>query len=367
MARLRGRRAAMRHRNDFDAVTMGAAFARPGMDPRQWVSYGLVDDQETIDGAPIDPVTFDDEMGPLVNVTLHPSGVPARCRVGSFNTGNGEGEYTPFVPGDEVLVALPEGSEMADPVIISRLSNSRDLFPLESVAGQDPTGNKFSFRRIRTPRIEEYADSYMVRSAASGAFLLMSQEGNITIRDGASGAMQMTADVFAYQDVDGTSLIQLDRTNGRLTLMVRDAIMNLTASDNPDDPASGVNVNGSFTVGTQSNTAAEHVLTTEQLCNILNNLFIALGARLALTIPGALTGAALGPFLETLGTIDLPAALALAITPLPGTPPIGGGILPTPLATAIVSAIAGQLPKQTPAGPSGQLQPGVASQGFLTG
>lgn len=356
----RGKRMSRRHRGDFDASTIGAALARPGMDTRQWISYGLVDAPVTVDGEVIDPVQFDEDMGgPLVNVTLHSSGVPVRCRIAAFNSGNGEGEYVPFVEGDEVVVAIPGGDERADPIIIGRpMGNVRDQFPFESVAGQDPTGNKFSFRRIRTPRIEEYADSYMVRSASSGAFFLMSQEGNVTIRDGSEGALQMTPDIFGYQSADGTQLIQLDKTNGRITLMVGDAIVNLADSSNPDDPTSSLSTNSSYAVGTLSNLPAEHVVSTEALCNLLNQLFIAIAVPFAAIGAAPVTGTAAAGIFGTVGTVELVAALAAAATaPVPGT-----------LASAIVGAFAAQPPKQTPVTPAtGQVAPGVGSKGHLTG
>lgn len=357
MRRIRGRRFTRRGRGDFDAATMSQALARPGMDTRQWISYGIVDNKAAVDGGePIDPVSFDEEFGPLVNVTLHPTGLPVRCRVGSDTAGNGEFEYTPFVSGDEVLVALPEGSERAAPVIIRRLTNTRDTFPMESVAGQDPTNNTFSFRRIRTPRIEEYADSYMLRSAVSGAFLLMSPEGTITLRDGSSGALQMSEDIFGYQNADGDALMQLDKTNGRVSLMIRDAILNLAASDNPDDPTSNLATNSSFAVSTLANTAAEHVVTLEQLCSILNRLFAVLSLSIT-AVGGPLTSANTAPIFATAGTVELPAALSLAAT----------APQDAALASAIVGALAAQPPKQTPVGPTGQLTPGVGCPGFLAG
>lgn len=139
-------------RRPIDSATAAAAYARPGQDTRSWVSFGLVHHQD-----PKQIVTFDEEYGcPLVCVTLQPSGSNVHCRVSSMVAGNGEGEWHPFVEGDEVLVVLPEGHESAGPVIIGRLNNSLDKFPMDSVAGQDPTTNVFAFRRRRTPFIEEF-------------------------------------------------------------------------------------------------------------------------------------------------------------------------------------------------------------------
>src|SRR5262245_23950415 len=106
------------------------------MDMRQWCSYGTVD-PETDDEKSVE---FTDDYGPLVNVTIQPSGLPVRCRVASFVAGAGEGEWYPYIAGDEVIVMFPGGSEL-NAVIVGRLSNGLDK-PAASVGGADPTENK---------------------------------------------------------------------------------------------------------------------------------------------------------------------------------------------------------------------------------
>lgn len=97
----------------FDHATMGQAFAAPGMDPRQWVSMASVDP----DSENARSVSFTDAdgnpspYGPLVSVTLQPSGISIRCRVAGAVAGNGEAEWYPFVAGDEVCVVIAEGDE----------------------------------------------------------------------------------------------------------------------------------------------------------------------------------------------------------------------------------------------------------------
>ena len=130
--------------------------ATPGIDPRQWVSVGHVDSD--------DFYSFDPDLGPLISVTLQPSGEPAQCRVAMQVSGDGEGDYHPFVEGDAVAVALLGGS-IRDCIIFARLSSKRAPFPSSSIAGQDPTKNVIGFTRRRTPYVQENAGPLMLREA----------------------------------------------------------------------------------------------------------------------------------------------------------------------------------------------------------
>src|SRR5690242_15994679 len=103
-------------RRPLDQRTAAEAFGHPGIDPRQWLCFALVDADE--------PVEFDAEYGPLISCTAQPGGNPLVCQLGMQIAGDGEGEYHPFVAGDTVLVAMPGGNER-NAVILARLPNSR--------------------------------------------------------------------------------------------------------------------------------------------------------------------------------------------------------------------------------------------------
>lgn len=311
-----------------DARAIGEAISYPGIDPRQWVSYGVVDAGE--------PVAFDPDYGPLVAVTLKPSEVEVTARVAMTIAGNGEGEFFPFVEGDEVLVALPGGSERADVAIIGRMSNARSKFPAGPVAGQDPSTNAFAFKRTRTPFVQEAAGPVMLRQASSEAFLSIDEKGTVTIRDGQAAGLQLSPDVFGYQNGDARFLLQLDLTGGRFTLQVDDALLVL-ASSSASPEASTVTVPGVLAVSTYANPAAEHALSLEAWANIM----VALG--LVMTPPVTA------------------AQIAAAITAASETPLVGV------VGTAIVAAFA-KATQKPPAVPAfGQLKPGVGSPGLLIG
>jgi hypothetical protein len=327
-------------RSAGNSSTMGEAFAKPGMDTRDWLSYGTVSDDT--------PVTMDPDMGPLVGVVLQPSKIEVRSRVLMQSAGKGEGEYIPFVSGDEVLVAIPEGHPWSGTVILGRLTNSIDKFPTGSVAGQDASKNNFAFKRTRTAWIHEVEGGYLIREAKSGAFFqLDGTNGNVTIRDGSGGALQVTKSALAYQSADGKKVLQVDVDNGRFRAQVDDALMLMASTS---QGKSALVVPGTYAVSSSAQPAAEHVATTEAVLNIVLSVLQALGTA----NPGPVLGATLtAPFLGTTAIAGLQLA---AVTPL----------LPT-VATAIQGAFA-LAQQKPPAVPSlGQLAPGIGCVGFRAG
>jgi hypothetical protein len=328
-----------------DLRSLAEALALPG---GTWSSIGIVD---------ADEISFEEGLGPLVPVTLQPSQVQVFCRVASPVAGDGEAEYYPFVAGDEVLVAIPGGNERSGTcVIIGRLNNERAPFPMGPVAGQDPTTNSFAFRRTRTPLLTENGGPWTVRQE-TGALLSLDMAGAVTIRDGAGDALQMTGDVFAYQSADATALLQLNVTEGRFTLKVNDSLLTLSKGGASPE-VNALAVPGTFMVTTLANPAAEHVLTTEAMCNVLVSTMQALSVAIS-ALPGALTGPGLAAVFQTAG---FSAALAAGITAA------AVGSTPELVNTAILAAFAGATKKPDPDSETGQQHnPGVGCAGFLTG
>lgn len=339
----------------IDQRTVGEGISFPGIDPRQWISYGVVDDEA---------VTFDEELGPLLAVTLQPSGYQVTCRLAYGTAGNGEGEYHPFVPGDEVLVAIPEGDERAGCVVFGRLNNGIDKFPDKSVAGQDPTTNTFGFRRMRTPWVEEIAGPWLLRQATTGALVSLDTKGTLTLKDGQKAALQMTPDLFGYQSGDAKFLLQLDLTGKRFTLQVDDAV--LTISGSKASPAkSALAIPGTFAITTSGNPAAEHVATIEAIANVLAQLLGTISPLITsglapLVTPAA--GAPIGPAIATPIVAALtPAQLATAITAAASAPANPA------VAAAIFGAFSGAQQKPPGVPGQGQLKPGIGCAGLLAG
>lgn len=344
------RRGSRRVPGAIDNRTMAEAVSVPGVDPRDWASFGIVDG-----GDAESPVVFHEESGqPYVLVTLEPSKRPAMCRVGMEVAGNGEGDWVPFLNGDEVLVVMPEGRE-DNAVIVKRLANKLDAFPMSSVAGQDPTTNSFGFRRRRTPFIEEYSGPVFFRSASTGAFFSIDSAGTVTIKDGENAALQLGPDAFQYSGPSSPTsppefLLQFALTQRQFMVQCADAFFCLSASDGTPE-VNSLTVPGSFQVATVGNAAGEHVVTTEALMNILANYTVALSALTAgFTAPP--TPSTADPLLAG---IVATAALSSTWSSWPLT------------RAAIQSGFAAMSPKPASLPGSGQSLPGIGCPGFFSG
>lgn len=333
----------------FDQATMGQALARPGMDPRQWVSYGVVD----ADAPGHRCVIFKDEngdplkSGPLVRVTLQPSGISVVCRVAGLAAGDGEAEWFPFVAGDEVVVVLPEGSERAPPVIVGRLNNGPDAWPTK-VAGMDPQANSFAFRRVRTPYVLEAGPSLMLRAAQTGCAFTFAPDGTVFLASGDKHLLAMTASVVTLQTGGQEAMLQLDPEHGTASLYAKSTSMVLS------EGASQLITGGTLGVSTSGNGALEHVTTTEAVANIVLTALTVYSTALNLLLAGPpvpLTNTSLAGFITTLiGSLPLTFAPVMITAATTGTTPL--------IAAAIAAGLA------VPKGPG---SPGIGCPGFTAG
>ncbi len=312
--------------------------SHPGADTRQWISSGLVA-ADTPDGRSI---RFNDENGAplphgvLVTVQLYPSDITVSCRVAGGCAGDGEADWMPFVAGDEVIVAIPEGCERSGCVIIGRLNQAKDVFPTK-VAGNDTTQNTFGFRRIRVPYILETATGYMIRHAQTGANLTFNQTGDVFLADGNGNGLILNTNLLKLGLGDDTAYLTFDPTTSNATL----------------------SVDGELQVSVNGKQPLYHVLTTEAFVNLLQNFMTAI---MTLT-PGPLVGAT--DFNPAKQRLYIAAMLAGAV--IPGT----GMILP-PDKLLIDAAY---ILQSNPVSPYGALasidplgmMPGIGQEGFLVG
>ena len=334
---------------------MAEAFSFPGADPRVWISYAVVDEATEEGGE--QAIEFDKDDGQIyVNVLLKPSDMPIRCRVGMLFAGPGEAAWFPMMPGDEVLVAVPEGHFRAGAVIIARLNNGYDSFPFDSVASADPTKNSFGMFRTRTALTIESGASIMLRSAAAGAFLQIAASGNITLRDTDKNVLQMSPDVFGFQNGAGDVVMQLDLNAKRFNLAIGNAQLTLSGDGGGANPQSVLQVPSTFAVtaaGQSIISAVEHVVTTEALFNILANV-----------LPLVMAAA-------------VPASAFVPPPPAPASPLYGAivagiqaaQVAPqnSAVATALFKAFTTSLLKPPGIPGVGQLAPGIGCAGFLSG
>ena len=333
--------------NEFDAEKMADAFSRPGIDPREWVSYGIVDpDGEADDDKSVE---IDPDYGPLVNITLPPSGKQVRARVAASMAGNGEGEWFPFIEKDEVLVAIAGGNER-NCVIIGRLSQGIDGFP-SLVGGVDTSKNAVAFRRSRTPYVWELAEGpFFLTCTKNNASLLLDKAGQWYLKDGEGSTLFLGTDWLGFQDKSGANLLQLQLTAKRFFLSVDGggATMALCAGD-----PSYIIVGSSLNIGTAGATPFWHATSIESVCVLLDAFMRALGTVLtAITPPIPLTTNALGDLLLIAGQTSLPLAIPMAAA------------LPLAL-NAVPLAAAMSAPALPAVGPAGV--PGLAAAGLVIG
>jgi hypothetical protein len=358
--------------SQMDQRTMAEAFSFPGIDPRAWVSYAIV---ETVQAETENPVDFDDDDGQVyVNCILKPTNIPCRARTGGMFAGPGEGVYSPFVGGEEVLVAIPEGDVKGGCVILTRLNNGYDGFPQGSVAGKDANTNTFSMMRTRPALTIESGASIMLRSASLGAMLQLAGTGAVTIRDGAANVLQMSADVFGYQNADGTIAQQIDLNASRFTLAVGNVLLTLSGDTAQASPQSLIQVPSTLTLsaaGATMNNAVEHVTTTEATSNVLTQYTTSMAAAQSAAFAAGAAAAAgageitLANILTTLSTVFAalggPIPVAAAITAA------GVATQAQEVAVAIAATFAASTAKPIGVPGLGQLKPGIGSVGVLTG
>lgn len=123
----------------WDAQKIGAAISGPGVDTRCWLSLGIVATVKDVSASeitnPLDVIDDTDQSaiiigaeGVEVDVVLLPSMDPITCRVPS-----GGAKTTvdaPISPGDEVLVAIPNGLPGKGGVIVDVMNSAADRLPL---------------------------------------------------------------------------------------------------------------------------------------------------------------------------------------------------------------------------------------------
>lgn len=108
----------------LDVTRLANAVSRPGIDPRIWVSYAVLQTEPFVDERP-------GKQGVFADVRLLPSGVMDTARVGAIYAGNGFGLYAPLHKDDEVLVCAPSGDPDEGLVIVQRLWSTSDPQPAQ--------------------------------------------------------------------------------------------------------------------------------------------------------------------------------------------------------------------------------------------
>jgi hypothetical protein len=279
---------------------------------QQWVSYGIV--EPDTDGQ--HSVRFNDENGAplghgvLVDVKLQPSGITVPCRVGNQCAGNGEGEWHPFGPGDEVMVLIPEGNERSGCVIVCRLNQSHDVFPT-TVGGQDATTNTFGFKRHIVPFITEVGQSWIVRSFQTGAAMTLDPTGQILINDGDGSLLAMTPHAVSLMTAGQTAGFQIDLENNTVLIKAPGASLVLNNNGNSQWTSTG-----QLSISASGNPGLNNVATVQGVAQILAGFCTTLFTIFSSALIGPVLGAELAILFNPAGV----AALLNGTFALAGTP-----------------------------------------------
>lgn len=248
----------------LDVQSLRDLLKGPGMDSREWVSYGTVDKEESPEDRPIE---FSEEYGPLVNITLQPSGVQVRARVAGFIAGNGEGCWYPFLPGDEVIAILPDGLT-SSAVIIGRLNQEIDKFPT-IVAGNEVSSNTFGFWRHVAPFIIETKETFMIFNPVHTAAFIMEAGGNVTLRDGLLSFLHLGADFLGIQTNDGGMLFQMNLDTNVIRLAHNADVGQPSAIFDINGSSSSFATGGTLSLATAGNFAQFHGITFESVLALI--------------------------------------------------------------------------------------------------
>lgn len=203
----------------------------------------------------------------------------------------------PFVEKDEVIVIIPHGDLKSGPVIIGRLNQAIDTFP-GIVAGQDATKNTFGFWRLRVPFVIETGESFLIRSAKTGAQIGIDPTGQIIFNNGDKHHIIIASDAIAFSSGDEKTFLQLNFTEGRATIAVDGGRFELSKTGESQLFAPGV-----LNLGAGGARGSGHAVTVEQLIAWTANLV----CQLALT--GAFTSTIPNPYTSAAWPAGAPAAL----------------------------------------------------------
>ena len=132
-------------RRVIDPTRISRLVSRPGVDPRQWLTYAVVKE-----------LGFDPAEGMFADVQYVPTGEIETVLVGASYAGNDFGCWAPLEVDDTVVVGIPGGDPGNGPVILARVWKAGDKPNADMGNGEVPTRdfvlrvNKNSKLRIRT-------------------------------------------------------------------------------------------------------------------------------------------------------------------------------------------------------------------------
>jgi hypothetical protein len=117
-----------RIRQTFDFQKIRDSISAPGIDPRNFIAMGRIDEETEQDQ---DVFVWDEDFGWLVDVHLDNGEGPINCRMASFAQGGDVIKTSPPRPNTLVVVVFPNGDPNEDAIIIAQLTDVENKAPTE--------------------------------------------------------------------------------------------------------------------------------------------------------------------------------------------------------------------------------------------
>jgi Type VI secretion system/phage-baseplate injector OB domain len=193
--------------SSLEVWRLAEAIARPGIDPRIWISLAVVD-----------KVFMDPAHGPYAEVTLLPTEQRDTARVGAIYAGPGFGLWAPVHLDDEVLVEAPSGDPAEGLVITKRLWSASDPPPDEAV--QNPLDLVLVVEPQRSFRL--------ALSGGGGVALTVEGGGNVSVSV-QGGDVKVTTDQDAEVSAGGDVRLSASGTVSEAGAQIRHG----AAADHP--------------------------------------------------------------------------------------------------------------------------------------
>lgn len=171
----------------LDIGRLGAALARPGMDPRVTCSLAYAVGESNVS-----------DQGHFVDVLLAPSGIALTCQVAEKYEGPSFGDYAPIHLNDELFVAFPDGDMNHGGVVLGRLYSVADP-PPQAV-------------------LDNPGDSAKVMESGKTYRLVVSGGGKILLADANASQSFVLGDDFRNAESSKDSDLQGAFTDGQVAM-----------------------------------------------------------------------------------------------------------------------------------------------------
>jgi hypothetical protein len=159
----------------FDASALSEIASRPGIDPRVWLTEGVITE-----------LGHDPAHGQFADIQPMPTGSTFTAYLGQAYAGADFGAHFPAKVGDTVLVAIPHGDTGNAPWVIARRWDASDNPPVEVGEGDEPTANVVIKveKGQKLQVIVDGAGEVQIESRGTGDVSITTARGDVIVKTG---------------------------------------------------------------------------------------------------------------------------------------------------------------------------------------